>query len=238
MIVNRVWQHLFGRGIVTTVDNFGVTGDKPSHPELLDHLANRFIRDGWSVKKLVRAIVLTRAYQLGCGRPGQPPCHRPGQPARLAARPRRLDAEEIRDAMLAAAGTLDLRRPEASPVKALRMVEMRGQRPGGQRHPRASRQEHVPQRLLAAAPRGDPARAGGIRSGRADARHRPTGRDHGARPGALLAQLAVRPAAIPRSGRAPARAEGRSRTRCGFRRHTGSPSAVSPPPRRSANVPG
>ena len=64
MIVNRVWQHLFGQGLVKSVDNFGVTGDKPSHPELLDHLAARFVRDGWSIKKLVRAIVLTRAYRL------------------------------------------------------------------------------------------------------------------------------------------------------------------------------
>ena len=69
VIVNRVWQHLFGQGLVTTVDNFGVTGDQPSHPELLDHLANRFIRDGWSVKKLVRELVLSRAYQLGSEAP-------------------------------------------------------------------------------------------------------------------------------------------------------------------------
>src|SRR5207244_3858260 len=55
--VNRVWSHLFGRGLVSTVDNFGVTGDVPANPELLDHLASRFILDGWSVKKLVRAIV-------------------------------------------------------------------------------------------------------------------------------------------------------------------------------------
>ncbi len=65
MIVNRVWQHLFGQGIVKSVDNFGVTGDKPSHPELLDHLAIRFVHEGWSIKKLVRAIVLTQTYRLG-----------------------------------------------------------------------------------------------------------------------------------------------------------------------------
>ena len=65
VLVNRVWQHLFGRGIVKSVDNFGTTGDVPSHPELLDHLAARLVRDGWSVKRLVRAIVLTRAYGLG-----------------------------------------------------------------------------------------------------------------------------------------------------------------------------
>ncbi len=124
VIVNRVWQHLFGQGIVTTVDNFGVKGDTPSHPELLDHLANQFIRDGWSLKKLVRVIVLTRAYQLSSE---APEAHRIADPAnRLVWRhsPRRLDSEEIRDATLAAAGSLDLKRPAASPAKELRMVEM------------------------------------------------------------------------------------------------------------------
>ena len=65
VIVNRVWYHLFGRGIVSTVDNFGTTGDQPSNPELLDHLATRFIRDGWSIKRLVRAVVLSQSYRLG-----------------------------------------------------------------------------------------------------------------------------------------------------------------------------
>src|SRR6185503_13788436 len=59
VMVNRVWSHLFGQGLVRSVDNFGVTGDRPSHPELLDYLATQLVRDGWSVKKLVRALVLT-----------------------------------------------------------------------------------------------------------------------------------------------------------------------------------
>src|SRR5262249_37711621 len=58
VMVNRVWKHLFGKGLVNSVDNFGVTGDSPSHPELLDHLARQFMEDGWSVKKLVRRLVL------------------------------------------------------------------------------------------------------------------------------------------------------------------------------------
>jgi mono/diheme cytochrome c family protein len=127
--VNRVWQHLFGTGIVNTVDNFGVTGGAPSHPELLDHLAGRFIADGWSVKKLARALVLSRAYQLGSDATA---AHRAADPAnRLVWRhsPRRLSAEEVRDATLAAAGTLDLKRPEGSPASALRMVEMRDNGP-------------------------------------------------------------------------------------------------------------
>ncbi|RYD62305.1 MAG: DUF1553 domain-containing protein, partial [Verrucomicrobiaceae bacterium] len=125
VIVNRVWKHLFGEGIVKTVDNFGVKGDTPSHPELLDHLATRFIRDGWSIKKLVRAIVLSRSYQLGTEAPAT---HLEVDPAnRFVWRhsPRRLDAEEIRDAMLASAERLQLASPEPSPAKELRMAEIR-----------------------------------------------------------------------------------------------------------------
>ena len=124
VIVNRVWEHLFGQGIVSTVDNFGVMGARPSHPELLDHLATRFLRDGWSVKRLVRAIVLSRAYQLSADAPAR---HRTTDPTnRLVWRhtPRRLDAEEVRDAMLACAGKLDPKRPAGSAAMSLRMVEM------------------------------------------------------------------------------------------------------------------
>src|SRR5262249_46801671 len=64
VMANRVWHHLFDSGLVSSVDNFGVTGNLPSHPELLDHLAMQFMRDGWSVKKLVRTVVLSRVYQL------------------------------------------------------------------------------------------------------------------------------------------------------------------------------
>lgn len=125
VIVNRVWQQLFGTGIVSTADNFGVKGDTPSHPELLDFLAQRFIHEGWSVKKLVRELMLTRAYQLGTDAPST---HTDADPAnRLVWRhsPRRLTAEELRDSLLATAGHLQLSKPEASPVKELRMIEIR-----------------------------------------------------------------------------------------------------------------
>jgi hypothetical protein len=124
VIVNRVWQHLFGQGIVSTVDNFGVTGDRPSHPELLDHLASQFIRDGWSIKKLVRTIVLSRAYRLSSDAPEN---YREIDPAnRLVWRhsPRRLEAEELRDTMLATAGRLELKPLSGSPAKDLKMIEM------------------------------------------------------------------------------------------------------------------
>ena len=64
VMVNRVWYWLYGKGLVRTVDNFGVTGDTPSHPELLDYLATKFVEDGWSVKQLIRRLMLSRTYQL------------------------------------------------------------------------------------------------------------------------------------------------------------------------------
>jgi hypothetical protein len=133
VMVNRVWQHLFGQGLVSSVDNFGVTGEPPSHPELLDYLALRFVESGWSVKKLVRRLVLSRTYQLGAEASA---AHLTSDPAnRLLWRhgPRRLEAEEIRDAMLAAAGTLDRRRPHASPAKDLKVVELTDNGPIAQR---------------------------------------------------------------------------------------------------------
>jgi Protein of unknown function (DUF1549)/Protein of unknown function (DUF1553)/Planctomycete cytochrome C len=63
VIVNRVWQHLMGRGIVPSVDNFGVLGERPTHPDLLDYLADEFMRDGWSVKRLIRRIMLSSTYR-------------------------------------------------------------------------------------------------------------------------------------------------------------------------------
>ena len=129
VIVNRIWQNLFGQGIVTTVDNFGVKGDVPSHPELLDYLATEFIHDGWSMKKLVRTIVLSRAYRLASD--GSPKNQEIDPANRLIWRhsPRRLEAEEIRDAMLASAGKLQPKPAAASAVNALKMREMRDNGP-------------------------------------------------------------------------------------------------------------
>jgi uncharacterized protein DUF1553 len=67
VIVNRVWQHLMGRGIVPSVDNLGVLGERPTHPELLDYLAVEFMRDGWSLKRLIRRIMLSSTYRQGSG---------------------------------------------------------------------------------------------------------------------------------------------------------------------------
>ncbi len=123
-MANRVWQHLFGKGLVQSVDNFGVTGDVPSHPELLDYLAARFVREGWSVKKLVRNVVLSRAYGLASDVSESNFAVDPANRLIWRHSPRRLGAEEIRDATLAAAGKLELSRPEASPAKDLKVTEM------------------------------------------------------------------------------------------------------------------
>jgi hypothetical protein len=127
--VNRVWQHLFGRGIVSTVDNFGVTGATPSHPELLDHLAAKFVADCWSVKRLVRELVLTEAYQRDSNAVPANVAADPSNSLVWRHAPRRLSAEELRDSILAAAGTLDPKRPDGSPAKNFPMVEIRDNGP-------------------------------------------------------------------------------------------------------------
>jgi hypothetical protein len=124
VIVNRVWQHLFDEGIVRSVDNFGITGDKPSHPELLDHLATEFVRDNWSIKRLVRKIVLTRAYGLAASASPEAVAVDPANRLVWRHSPRRLSSEEIRDAILASSGKLDNVRIEASPAKELKVIEL------------------------------------------------------------------------------------------------------------------
>lgn len=114
--VNRIWQHLFGRGIVSTVDNFGALGEKPSHPELLDHLALQFVKDGWSVKKMIRYLLLSRAYGLASTHVAANFEKDPDNVWLWRHSPRRLDAESLRDAVLAVSGQLDLESPVGSVV--------------------------------------------------------------------------------------------------------------------------
>ncbi len=107
VIVNRIWHYLLGRGIVPTTDDFGVLGQAPTHPELLDHLASQFITDGRSIKRMIRTIVLSRTYQMSSHT----------EPAAMAADPKnllwhhrppkRLEGEVIRDALLSLSGKLD-----------------------------------------------------------------------------------------------------------------------------------
>ncbi len=114
VMANRVWHWMFGAGLVASVDNFGTTGNEPSHPELLDYLASKFIADGWSVKKLVREIALSRTYRLAATHDDKNFAADPENALLWRHNPRRLDAESIRDAMMSAAGTLELSRPAAS----------------------------------------------------------------------------------------------------------------------------
>ena len=74
VLVNRLWQQHFGRGLAANTSDFGSLGDKPTHPELLDYLAKRFVAEGWSIKKLIREITLTRMYQLAVT-----PAHKTGE---------------------------------------------------------------------------------------------------------------------------------------------------------------
>jgi hypothetical protein len=117
--VNRVWSHLFGRGLVESQNNFGKSGQMPSHPELLDWLAVTFVDDGWSTKALVRRIVLSHGYHLASAYDSGNAKLDPEAVLLWRMPERRLDAESIRDAMLYAAGTLDFERPQGSPVGLL-----------------------------------------------------------------------------------------------------------------------
>ena len=109
VMVNRIWQHHFGRGLVATSDNFGTRGERPSHPELLDWLSSRFVESGWSVKEIHRLIVHSNAYQMRNAEFAGSDPDGPVAQAQTTAllHRRRLSAEELRDAMLAVSGNLD-----------------------------------------------------------------------------------------------------------------------------------
>ncbi|MBA4020597.1 MAG: hypothetical protein C0483_25850 [Pirellula sp.] len=114
--VNRIWAHLFGRGIVTTLDNFGTLGAEPTHPELLDYLAGEFVRDGWSIKRMIRRLVLTETFQAGLAE--RSPLAAADPENKLFGRRtyERLEAEALRDAMLAVSGSLQSSRPIGSRI--------------------------------------------------------------------------------------------------------------------------
>ncbi len=116
VIVNRVWLHLFGRGLVPTPDNFGAAGQRPSHPELLDTLAVDFMADGWSIKRLIRRIVLSRAYGLDSSHDPHNFEADPDNALVWRMSKRRLEAEALRDALLFVSGRLATEPPVGSAV--------------------------------------------------------------------------------------------------------------------------
>ena len=116
VMVNRIWSHLFGQGLVSTPNDFGVYGSRPTHPKLLDDLAQRFVDGGWSMKGLIRQIVLSRTYQLDSRVPRLQVNLDPENQLYTRHLRRRMDAETIRDAMLQASGSLDLQPKTGSVV--------------------------------------------------------------------------------------------------------------------------
>lgn len=105
--VNRIWHHLMGRGLVPTTDDFGVLGQRPTHPELLDHLATGFLAEGQSIKSVIRQIVLSRSYQMSSHRDERAVEADPKNACWHHRPPRRLEGETIRDSVLYIAGNLD-----------------------------------------------------------------------------------------------------------------------------------
>ena len=119
--VNRIWQKLFGEGLVRTVDYFGTRGEPPTHPDLLDWLASEFIRNGWSQKRLIREIVLSRAYGMSSAHDAVAAARDPDNRLLWRMNRRRLDAESLRDAVLVVSG--ELQSCAGGPALALQFLE-------------------------------------------------------------------------------------------------------------------
>ncbi len=109
VFVNRLWQHHFGRGIVPTPNDFGKLGEPPTHPELLDWLADEFVKGGWHVKRMHRLIMTSRAYQMSAKADAEALKVDPANTLFWRFNMRRLTAEEVRDSILAASGRLNLK---------------------------------------------------------------------------------------------------------------------------------
>lgn len=128
VMANRVWQHLIGEGIVRTPEDFGVTGSQPSHPELLDYLALRLIENKWSIKSLIKEIVLSDAYRMGWQVDSLASDKDPENLYLWRSHPQRIQAEALRDTLLWVGGSLDLERPTGSLVAQAGPLEVgRGQ---------------------------------------------------------------------------------------------------------------
>ena len=115
--VNRIWGHLFGQGLVASADNFGTAGQKPTHPELLDYLAGQLAKTGWSTKAIIKELMLSQTYQQASTHNETNAATDPDNEYLWRMSKRRLDAEAIRDAMLAVSGELDKTAPVGSPLQ-------------------------------------------------------------------------------------------------------------------------
>ncbi len=111
VMANRVWHWMFGQGLVRTVDEFGASGALPTHPELLDYLANQLMDEGWSIKKLIRQIAISQTWQRSVQHDENNFAVDPDNRLLWRMNRRRLEAEAVRDAMLAVGGNLDSTRP-------------------------------------------------------------------------------------------------------------------------------
>jgi cytochrome c553 len=119
VMVNRIWQHHFGRGLAATPSNFGTSGAPPTHPELLDELATRFIESGYSIKSMHRLILASRTWQLSSADDLKNQAQDTGNTTYWRANRRRLDAEAVRDAMLSVAGVLEEAPPAGHPFPTM-----------------------------------------------------------------------------------------------------------------------
>jgi hypothetical protein len=127
VMVNRIWHHLFGVGLARTVDDFGHVGEPPSHPDLLDYLANQFVDEGWSVKRMIRSLVLTKTFQAS-NRPSKRSQELDPQNRLLQHyTARRMEAESVRDTILAASGGLnpELYGPSIQPFREKEYADRR-----------------------------------------------------------------------------------------------------------------
>ena len=148
VMVNRIWQHHFGKGIVPTPSYFGKQGLPPTHPRLLDHLAARFVESGWSVKAMHRLIMRSRTYRLASRRDPENERVDPGNDLLWRARRRRLEGEAIRDAMLAVSGTLDRRAGGVHPFPAEKTWKFSKSQPFRDVYPTRRRSVYLMQQRL------------------------------------------------------------------------------------------
>ena len=131
VMVNRIWQHHFGRGIVGSSNNFGNIGDKPTHPELLDWLATRFMQGGWKLKSMHKLIMLSSAYQMSSQSSEKELAADPANKLYWRFNMRRLSSEELRDSVHAANGSLNLKMGGPSIYPIIPQEVLAGQsRPG------------------------------------------------------------------------------------------------------------